>query len=131
MDAIARAFSTAPQLQTRIRQAQLQSPNLKHLFDDVATFIEQTSAAASENAPKKRKFEVVSNGTDNRRDNESWGAGAIDAINEVSFSVPVRKKLRLEIGSQSLQGIRGINPQNGDHDVEARWRNIGTSCSTF
>ena len=129
MDAISRAFSRAPQLQTRIRQAQAQSPDLQQLFDDVATFIEQTSTATSENALKKRKFAVVSNGTANSGDNESWGTGTIDAINDVSFSVPVRKKLRLEIGSQSLQGLRGTNPQNGDHDVEARWRSIGTSCS--
>lgn len=130
MDWIARAFPGAPDLQSRVRNAQSQSPELRKLFNDIALFIdsqnrEKNSASALES--KKRKLDEAPNGTQHDHSRTPWDTGAVATISDISFSVPVRKKLRLEIGSQASQGIRATNTQTGDVELQIQWRELGMS----
>ncbi len=128
MDAVTQAFSSAPELRIRIKRAQAQSSDLQHLFTDIASFVrDQTQIPSTTGDPvtKKRKLEAAANGTDNHNRNEAWEQDSIDTLSDISFAVPVRKKLRLEIGDQGWQGIQGMNPQAGACEVAIRWRDIG------
>ena len=130
MDPIDQAFPGAPDLQSRVRHAQNLSQDTRSLLDDIVAFITTKTifpTDASGSTTKKRKLEDAPNGIQNKAGQEAWGTGLAATINDISFSVPVRKKLRLEIGSQAQQGVRAASMQTGDVEVEVRWRELGKS----
>jgi len=53
-------------------------------------------------------------------------------VKDISFSVPLRKKLTLEIvggdkARGSAGGIRAVNPSSGDVELGLAWSDIGKS----
>ena len=44
---------------------------------------------------------------------------------EVSFSVPQRKKLLLQISPKKVEGIRALNPTNKQREFGIPWKGIG------
>lgn len=53
---------------------------------------------------------------------------------DVSFAVPVRKKLRVEVvacGKGGGGGIRGVDVKTGAAEVAVAWVDIGECCSIF
>ena len=59
----------------------------------------------------------------NKTSNGYYEAGSYSAIREISFSIPQRKKLTLELG-KSNQGLRAINPSTGEPEFQIRWSNV-------
>ena len=47
------------------------------------------------------------------------------ATTEVSFSVPQRKKLLLQISPRKFEGIRALNPINKQKEFGIPWKDIG------
>ena len=50
---------------------------------------------------------------------------------DVSFAVPVRKKLRVEVvaGGQGVEGgMRGMDMKTGETEVAVAWGDVGESC---
>lgn len=113
-------FRNLPQgLSSRITTAVRQHPDLIGLFHDIATHIStltgptQTNGHAS-SISKKRKLEVEESTTD-----------TFDSIADISFSMPQRKKLKLEISRNSETGaIRGANALTGDVEFGIRCSDV-------
>ena len=96
-------------------------PQLRELFGDIAQYINdlkagsQTSATNySEQATKKRKLE--------HRASESDKETYI-TIKDISFSIPQRKKLTLELGQSPQSGIRVVNTV-GEIESSVPWSSI-------
>ena len=66
---------------------------------------------------KKRKLEHRPNGS------ESWDKGAYRTFKDVSFSIPQRKKLSLELGLSPKQGVRATSG-NGDTEFGVSWADV-------
>jgi len=88
--------------------------------------------------PKKRKLDEANsngtNGTAAANAGESWtqrGAKAAQSVPDVSFSVPQRKKLKLEwlaAGKEpAAGGIRAVAPSDGSVEFGIAWDDIGMS----
>ncbi|KAL8845946.1 MAG: hypothetical protein Q9221_008925 [Calogaya cf. arnoldii] len=106
--------SLPSRIQTTIRQ----HPELADLFQDIATHISTLTAPIHTNgqAPtsKKRKLETETSVPD-----------TFDSIADISFSIPQRKKLKLEISRNSESGaIRGTNPVTGQAEFGIRYSDI-------
>lgn len=52
-------------------------------------------------------------------------ANASFVAKEISFSVPVRKKLTLEVIEGVEGGMRGVNTTSGDMEVGMAWKDVG------
>ncbi|KAL8884474.1 MAG: hypothetical protein Q9215_007487 [Flavoplaca cf. flavocitrina] len=107
-------------LSSRIETTVQQHPELFNLFQDITTHISTLTppTQTNENAPssKKRKLEV-----------EPSTADTFDSIADISFSIPQRKKLKLEISRNSGTGaIRGANATTGEADFGIRYSDVGT-----
>ena len=50
-------------------------------------------------------------------------------IPDISFSVPQRKKLSLEIGALKSDGIRAVNPKTQVIEFSVSWKDIGEFSS--
>lgn len=87
-----------------------------------AASAQQTSISASQPATKKRKLEeIITNGS------AGWtykSKAAAHIGGDVSFSVPQRKKLRLEWLDAPSGGIRAANPTSGDLEFGVSWSDI-------
>lgn len=108
------------------------------LFKDVAEYIKELTASSEPQfeipATKKRKL----NGADasehqigNFDQKNAGKGGEMDApwpsvpMPDVSFSVPQRKKLLLQISPQPSLGIRALNPTTKEKEFGVCWRDIG------
>ncbi|KAI4269758.1 MAG: hypothetical protein L6R38_007346 [Xanthoria sp. 2 TBL-2021] len=105
-------------LLSRIVVSIRQHPELADLFRDIATYISTLTGPIQTNghAPpsKKRKLEV-----------EASIADTYDSIADVSFSIPQRKKLKLEIGRNSEIGaIRGTSAATGEAEFGIRYIDV-------
>ena len=105
---------------------------------DVATYIvtlRPTAGADSVLLPsKKRRLNgdsdgserkiMSNNGTIDERMSSEWHNSL--RIPDVSFSIPQRKKLSLEISAENKEGIRAVNPKTGTKEFYIPWTEIGT-----
>ena len=74
-------------------------------------------STAVEPLSKKRKLESQASSAAN------WNNGSFFSFNDISFSIPQRKKLRLDIGKDSEQGIKVSNPA-GEVECLCKWTDI-------
>ena len=94
-------------------------PDLKPFFSDLATFIDDVRIGSSELPPsKKRKIENIPDR------NETWTTGAYSTIRDISFTIPQRKKLHLQIGTQPRLGLRATNTTTGEVEFGAKWEDV-------
>ncbi|KAL8737491.1 MAG: hypothetical protein Q9181_001621 [Wetmoreana brouardii] len=114
--------SFPPSISSRIQVTIQKYPELDALFRDIAAHIQSTSNTAQTNgethAPvsKKRKLEA--------NDDGYVPADDADTIADVSFSIPQRKKLKLELGRNAAKGqIRGLNAA-GEAEFGIRWTDV-------
>ena len=96
--------------------------DVKPLFEDIAQYVTtvQTSASPSqvEPASKKRKLETTQEATG------KWDNGAnFHNFNDISFSIPQRKKLKLQLGELPSSGIKAVNAL-GDTECAVKWSDI-------
>ena len=78
---------------------------------------------------KKRKLNGIgetSGGTkhSNGISNGQWEQGSYSEIKEISFSIPQRKKLTLELGNLPNQGLRATNPSTGESEFQIQWSGV-------
>ena len=92
-----------------------------------------TSGAAESEEPltKKRKLDdsvtksnTYLNGEGNSSLEGNWESTPIGGI---SFSVPQRKKLSLQISTKVNEGIRALNPSTNQKEFGIPWGDIGLS----
>lgn len=85
-----------------------------HLHDDV------------QNPSKKRKLHALqgAGGSSERIMFEAWKQGFWGAIPDISFSIPQRKKLRMEVGFSAEQGLRARNVATDEIEFAVRWKDI-------
>ncbi|KAH7125713.1 hypothetical protein B0J11DRAFT_487577 [Dendryphion nanum] len=111
------AFMGNHDLRKRVHAAIDQNPTQSTLFRDISTYIlNQTSQSAIEPSAKKRKLEGTS--SNGAAQNGTTGASSSSLLNPetkawrtypgVSFSMPQRKKLTLELVAGKEGGIRAI-----------------------
>ncbi|KAL8770348.1 MAG: hypothetical protein Q9209_003984 [Squamulea sp. 1 TL-2023] len=105
-------------LLSRIDTTIKQHPELVELFRDIDTHISTLTGPAQSNGPaplsKKRKLEA-----------QISAADTYDSITDISFSIPQRKKLKLEISRNTESGaIRGRNTTTGEVDFSIRYSDI-------
>ena len=115
-------------------------PSLMPLMLDVAAYIlnsQQSSETDSLVPPSKRRklnghvdvseSELASNnkGPSNEHMSSKWHNPL--RIPDVSFSIPQRKKLSLEIGAERGEGIRAVNPKTDSNEFFVPWTEIGMS----
>ena len=106
-------------------QTTVERPDKRHLFEEIANFVLELRGTPGSThllpnqvaqAPsKKRKL-------DTSTDSTSWDH--LQNYADISFSIPARKKLRLEIGKSPTQGLRGSNA-GGEIEVMASWSQVG------
>lgn len=102
-----------------------QYPKLGPLFGDIALYILDLKASSkssdSGNPSKKRKLENGRNGM--AQTTSDWDTASYSTIKELSFTIPQRKKLHLEIGDASA-GLRCRNPTTNEAECTIRWADI-------
>ncbi|KAI9752617.1 MAG: hypothetical protein M4579_005565 [Chaenotheca gracillima] len=94
-----------------------------------AVVVDSTSAADAPASKKRRRDEVeaeeskpaVKNEGDGQDQVNGHAPTVLDLGEDVSFSVPVRKKLKLECTTEEM---RGRNPANSNVECRVRWRDI-------
>lgn len=106
---------------------------MEPLFVDLAKFIDAHSGQTAEahangdrSSSKKRKLDA-SQGTEVQGKtflHEDWNTKTCSSITELSFSIPQRKKLTLEIGSLKSQGVRARNPSTGAVEFGVSYQDI-------
>ena len=99
-------------------------PELDQLFRDVSQYIItlRSDPILKEDQPsKKRKLDGGVNGRGPT--NGPWKAGTYSTIRELSFTVPQRKKLSLEIGDKTT-GLRARNPTTEDVEFGVQWQDV-------
>ena len=102
------------------------------MFIDVAKFIVENVTGnhpneQEQNSSKKRKLNAGQAAADSAADKimyETWDQDSWAAFPDISFSIPQRKKLRLEIGDSSDQGLRARNGLTDDFEFAIRWKDI-------
>ena len=102
-----------------------QHPDFEPLFGDIAQHVvllqRPDSNHHTENPSKKRKFENGSNGM--AQTDSHWKSASYSTVKELSFTIPQRKKLTLEIGDGTA-GLRGQNPATGEVEFATKWEDI-------
>ncbi|KAI4228832.1 MAG: hypothetical protein L6R36_001334 [Xanthoria steineri] len=101
-----------------IAVAKRQHPELTDLFHDITTYISTLTGSTQTNGhgppSKKRKLE-----------DEASTADTYDSIADVSFSIPQRKKLKLEMGRNRETGaIRGTSAATGETEFGIRYSDV-------
>lgn len=111
---------------------------MEPLFVDIARFIQDVCAEgaahiqANGDGPtsKKRKLDL-SHDSEIQGDGSmyvDWASDSHSVIKDISFSIPQRKKLTLEIGKREDQGLRARNPPTGEVEFVVSWKDI-RECS--
>ena len=102
-----------------------QYPKLGRLFEDISRYIVDLQRSDQvnqvENPSKKRKLDNGHSGV--RQINGQWKTASYSTAKEISFTIPQRKKLTLEIGDATA-GLRARNPTTGDVDFATTWEDI-------
>lgn len=138
---IEQAFSDQPELKKRVYSAIGESPQHQPLFSSISSYILQlrqsppdtNGTAADEPAAKKRKLDgpdpqKAAAGTPGAWANSSSGADF--TLPDVSFSIPQRKKLHLQLvgaasaGDSSGGGIRGCSGGGANVEFGIGFRDI-------
>ncbi|KAL9103057.1 MAG: hypothetical protein Q9163_001855 [Psora crenata] len=122
---IEQAFAQRPDIQQRISAAIVKSPELFGLFEAISQHVnslqsqscQPSTASPQANPSKKRKLDLPANGA------SRWDNGTFYSFHEISFSIPQRKKLKLDIGKLPNQGIRGTS-LGGEIETIAKWQDI-------
>ena len=99
-------------------------PQLEKLFRDVSQYIislRSLSPLQGDQPTKKRKFDSGVNGTDDQSD--VWKRGAYSTIKELSFTIPQRKKLNLDIGNATT-GLRVKNTTTNGVEFAVNWQDV-------
>lgn len=110
---------------------------MEPLFVDIARFIQDVNpVGAAQTLPngdgqisKKRKLEV-SLGAEVQGQgpsHQAWKSGSYSTIKDLSFSIPQRKKLTLDIGRLENQGLQARNSTTGDVEFALSWKDIRKS----
>ena len=80
------------------------------------------------NPSKKRKLNApqggATGGSAEKIMFEDWKLSSWGALLDISFSIPQRKKLRLEIGLLPEQGLRARNVASNEIEFAVRWKDI-------
>ena len=109
---------------------------MEELFIDIAQFIVKNRDASLANTSipdrsKKRKLNAsqsaATEGSNEKMMFEDWKPSSFGALPDISFSIPQRKKLRLEIGFLPNQGLRARNAASDEIEFTVRWRDIRKS----
>ena len=115
-------------------------PSLTGLFSDVSSYIRELQSRSAEvvangSSPKKRKLNgdetngheetARKNGADTGILNAGWTTEPIEGI---SFSIPQRKKLLLQVSPEKKEGIRALNPGTKSKEFGVLWKDIGELC---
>ncbi|KAF2662236.1 Rtt106-domain-containing protein [Lophiostoma macrostomum CBS 122681] len=123
------AFAGNHELRKRVHSAIDQNPGQGALFRDISSYIlDQTSHNLAEPASKKRKLDD-SNGAPNGSAGglgslASTAVSAFKTCPGVSFSIPQRKKLTLELVSNKKEGgIRGLGV-DGKVEFGIPWKDV-------
>ena len=99
----------------------VQYPDLTNLFEAISQHVLSLQSTLPSTAPepssKKRKLESHIDGA------VDWNQDSFFNFNDISFSIPQRKKLRLDIGKSSEQGIRATNPA-GETESFCKWSDV-------
>ncbi|MDI1487177.1 MAG: hypothetical protein OHK93_006445 [Ramalina farinacea] len=125
---IDQAFAQRNDLKHYIHEAIAKQPNLKPLFEAISdhinnTVLRQTSATIQpEPASKKRKLDSPAPAR-NVAPVPKWAPDSFYYFNDISFSIPQRKKLKLDVGKLPEQGIRATNAE-GEVELDIKWADI-------
>ena len=101
---------------------------------DIATYIltlYQTTGTESTVPPsKKRRLNGDSDANERKttsNNDEPTSSQWHNAfrISDISFSIPQRKKLSLEISAERKEGIRAVNPKTETEEFSIPWIDIG------
>lgn len=100
-------------------------PQTKTLFDDIVHHIHQIQSHSTQQPAlnqlelqsKKRKLEPEAHGT------AEWAEGTFQAFNDISFSIPQRKKLKLTLGNLPKLGARAISA-DGETEIYITWADV-------
>ena len=141
-DALGRSMMHATGISWRFANAARieESPKWSRLFGDIASYVQELKDGSSGNADghttKKRKLEgahadrngIYDNGKltsqeKHVRMNTAWSTAY--TVQDVSFSVPQRKKLTLQIGLDTKNGIRAVNPKTEQTEFGILMEDIG------
>ncbi|KAL9609644.1 MAG: hypothetical protein Q9167_005597 [Letrouitia subvulpina] len=128
---IEKAFSSQPDLHRQILKTLQTYPNLHPLFSSVSTYIQDLKSQNPSSYPvnasqppqlsnKKRKlsFSSPSSAADEKA----------DSISDLSFSIPQRKKLRLDLSHSSATGfLKAINTSTLDFEFGIPYSAIATT----
>lgn len=102
-----------------------QDPKLGPLFSDIALYILNVKPPNKnpdrDNPSKKRKLDNGHNGM--AEVTSSWDTASYSTIKELSFTIPQRKKLHLDIGDAAA-GLRCRNPTTNEVECTIRWGDI-------
>ena len=101
------------------------APALERLFGDIACYvadlqheiIQEQGKDQEEHPSKKRKLEH------RLLESTSWEMGTFCTVTDVSFSIPQRKKLALQLGQSAKQGVRATIP-SGDVEFGMNWGSV-------
>lgn len=99
-------------------------PQLEDLFADVSQYIislRGLSKLQGDQPPKKRKLDSGVSGTEAQHD--IWNRGAYSTIKELSFTVPQRKKLNLDLGNATT-GLRAKNTTTDEVEFAIKWQDV-------
>lgn len=96
------------------------------LYDDCSKKKRKLNGATPPNGPCEVGF-PSSNRKDDGSTSSEWKKAL--QISDISFSVPQRKKLSLEIGASKSEGIRAVNPKTQAIEFSVSWRDIGEFSS--
>ncbi|KAL9032650.1 MAG: hypothetical protein Q9214_007876, partial [Letrouitia sp. 1 TL-2023] len=124
---IEQAFSSQPDLHRQITKTLQTYPSLLPLFSSISTYIQDLKSQNPSSYPitsqpplKKRKlsFSSPSSATDEKA----------DSISDLSFSIPQRKKLRLDLSRSSATGVlKAINTSTLDPEFGIPYSAIATA----
>ena len=113
--------TVATNLLARIQEAIPKNPQLQDLLHEITTYIKESIASPQlqsnkqEPQSKKRKLETSTDSA----------SGEADSITDISFSIPQRKKLKLELGRNAdKDAIRGCHPTSHDAEFGIKWSNV-------
>ncbi|KAI9715961.1 MAG: hypothetical protein M1812_005595 [Candelaria pacifica] len=139
---IDKAYSERPELKKRVWDAISKTPQYTDLFIDIAEYTTElktrrntvaavNSRVKDEGTPvsKKRRLED-SNGDDIiglNGNSQAWRNGEIDiTIQDVSFTIPQRKKLTLELTTVEADGggLQARNPVSGELEFGIAWKHV-------
>lgn len=111
---------------------------MESLFVDIARFIQHVNpVGAAQTQPngdgqisKKRKLEISQGAAAEVQGqgptHQTWRSGSYSTIKDLSFSIPQRKKLTLDIGHLENQGLRARNSA-GEVEFVLSWKDIRKS----